>query len=304
MTPIKWDRKPIAAPGIYSGVPIDAYHSGTICDGPSVSSSGLRTIFKESPAHYWVSSPLNPDRIDDEESAALLLGRAAHHLLLGEDAFSTLFVMRPEKWDSWRTNDAKAWKTEQEAAGRTCLLPSQIEAIRGMARSLSRHPLIDAGILSGDIETSLFWRDEETGVWLKSRPDAIPNSSGDFSDLKTTVSVRTEAIERTLADYGYAQQASLMADGVAAITGKPMTSFSLVFVEKLPPHCVRVVTLKDADLERGRKQNRAALRIFARCLEENRWPGPGGQDAEYIGLPSWEAKRIDDALTTIEGEYA
>lgn len=304
MTPTQWDRRPISAPGIYAGIPIDDYHRGDICDGPSVSSSGLRTMFRKSPAHFWATSPLNPERIEEPESAAFTLGRAAHHLLLGEDDFSTLYIARPARFGDYRTNEAKAWKAEQEAAGRTCLLPAQLDAIRGMARALAAHSLIEAGILNGAIEQSIFWKDEETGVWLKSRPDAIPNWSGDFADLKTAESVITEALEHALAAYGYPQQAALLADGFEAITQKKLTSFSLVFVEKTPPYCVRVVTLKDADLERGRQQNRAALRVFARCLERGRWPGPGGTDAEYIGIPSWDTKKIEDRLMLIEEEFA
>jgi hypothetical protein len=294
----------VTDPGLYTGVPIDRYHSGTLCDGPSVSSSGLRTIFKESPAHFWATSPLNPDAIEEPDSDAFVLGRAAHHLLLGEDAFSLIYVMRPPRFDSWRTDAAKAWRAEQEAEGRTVLLPSQIEAIRGMARSLAKHPLVANGLLNGEIEQSLLWKDAQTGVWLKSRPDAIPNWSGDFCDLKTCDSVKTEAIERAVATFGYHCQAALIGEASDVVLGQPMTSFSLVFVESKPPHCCRVVTLKDDDITRGRKQNHAALRIFARCWERGEWPGPGGADAEYLGIPSWEQHKIDERLELIEKEFA
>lgn len=284
--------------GCYS-LSLDAYHAQP-CDGPSISSSGLRKIFRESPAHYWVTSSLNPDRIEEPESAAFVLGRAAHHLLLGEDDFSTLFIARPAKWDSWRTNDAKAWREEQEDEGRTVLLPSQLDQIRGMARALAAHPLVRAGILNGRIEQSLIWKDKDTGVWLKARPDAIPNDSGDYADLKTTVSVRTEALERTLADFNYGQQGALIAEGHRIVFGTPVSSFSLVFVEKDPPWCVRVITLKDDDLARGHRQNMAALKLFATCLRQKQWPGPGRADAEYLGIPEWEQKRIDFALEQME----
>lgn len=304
MKTVIWDRKPISQAGIFAGVPMDAYHGADLCEGPSISSSGLRTIFRESPAHYWVSSPLNPARIEAPDSEAFLIGRAAHHLLLGEDAFSTLFVVRPDKFDSWRTNASKDWKAEQEAEGRTVLLPSQIETIRGMARSLAAHPLVANGILNGEIERSIVWQDEETGVWLKARPDAIPTDAGDFSDLKTTPSVQTRAIERTIIDLGYAQQAALIREGFERVTGIPMASFSLVMVEKAPPFCVRVVTLRGEDIALGHRQNHAALRRFARCLKRNEWPGPGGADAEFIALPPWETTRIENDITLMEQEPA
>lgn len=283
---------------IVEGMPIARYHSGDICAGPSVSSSGLRKIFNESPAHYWVESPLNPDRIEPKESAALVLGRATHHLALGEDDYSKLFVVRPDHWDSWRTKEAKTWRGEQQLAGKTVLDASDVESIRGMCAVLARHPLIQAGILNGKIERSIFWRDQETGVWLKIRPDATPTDSGDFADLKTTNSVHAADLQKTIAEFGYHQQGALVGEGCKEVLGFPMTSFSLVFTEKTPPHCARVVTLKGSDLARGAQQNRAALRTFAECLKTGEWPGPGGvqSDAEFMELPAWAQSRIDDKL--------
>lgn len=297
---IKWNRQPITEPGIYSGVPMSVYHGASLCDGPSVSSSGLRTLSGKSPAHYWCESPYNPDRIEQKETDSLTLGRAAHHLLLGEDDFNTLYIVRPDKWDSWRTDAAKQWKMGQEEAGRTVLLPGQLETIRGMARSLAAHPLIDAGILNGAIEQTIVWRDKDTGVWLKARPDAIPNDAGDFADLKTTTSVQTADLARTIAEYGYHQQAALIAAGWRAITEKDVASFSFVFVESKPPFCTRIVTLKDADLARGERQNAVAVKTFAKCMATGEWPGPGGADAEYLELPTWAQTRIDHQLELAE----
>lgn len=290
----------ITAPGLFASVPISVYHGASLCDGPSVSSSGLRKIINESPAHFWCESPYNPDRVEQKESEALILGRAAHHLLLGEDDFSTLFIARPDKWDSWRTDAAKKWKADQEAEGRTVLLQGQLDQIRGMARSLAAHPLVEAGILNGEIEQTLAWRCKETGVWLKARPDAIPNESGDFADLKTTTSVQSADLARTIAELSYHQQAALISGGWHALTGKDIASFSFVFVEKTAPFCVRIVTLRDEDLARGERQNFVAIKKFARCMETGEWPGPGGADAEYLSLPEWATKRIDHQLETAE----
>ena len=283
----------ISEPGIYRGVPMQVYHGADLCDGPSISSSGLRKIINQSPAHYWVSSPYNPDRIEREETKALTFGRAAHHLLLGEDDFSTLFIVRPDKWDSWRTDASRAWRDEQEADGRTVLIPAELDTIRGIAKSLAVHPLVRAGILNGAIEQTMVWRCKETGIWKKARPDAMPNDSGDFADLKTTTSVRDDDLIRTLAEYQYHAQGALICEGWHALTGNSASSFSLVFAEKSPPHCVRIVTLRDEDLARGERQNYQAAAIFAQCMQSGEWPGPGKADAEYLPLPDWYQKRVD-----------
>jgi hypothetical protein len=148
------------------------------------------------------------------------------------------------------------------------------------------------------IERSLFWKDKATGLWVKSRPDAIPASSRDFVDLKTTRSVRWIDLLRSYAEYGYHQQGALVRQAAREVLGIKDSTFSLVFVESAPPHCCRVVTLKDSDLDRGEKQNRLALDTIARCLSSGHWPGPGGdrEDAEHIELSTRDQERIDEQL--------
>jgi len=275
--------------GVYR-VPIEEYHRQP-CAGPSISSSGLRTIFIDSPAHYWVDSPLNPNRIEKPGADHFDLGRASHTLLLGEDAFTTLFVVRPERWDSWRTNDAKAWKAEQEAAGRTVLLPQHLQIIRGMAKSLAASSLVQAGILNGKVEQTFAYQDKETGVWLLSRPDAVPTDSGDFCDLKTTARIGF-GLDRSIFDYRYDMQASLTKWAAKAVLGLEMQSFSFVFVEKEPPHCVDVLQLHAEDIAAAELDLRVAVDVFAHCLKSGTWFGPAGSqnDARYVQLSDFAKK--------------
>lgn len=298
----------ISEPGVYA-LSMAEYH-GDCCEGPSISSSGLRTIWSQSPAHYWYDSPYNPNRPEPKERPHFSIGKAAHHLLyLGRKGFDEEFVVRPSEWKDWRTKAAQEWKAEQIKAGKTIITDGELEAITGMARSLAAHPLVKGGegrlgILDGAVERSLIFKDEKTGVWLKSRPDNIPGHSGLFADLKTADSVSDESLERSLASYGYHMQAALVGMASEALLGRPMEEFAFVWVEKAPPHCVRVTVLTGADIERGRMQLRRAIDQFAECVATGEWPGPGGtrRDAEYLTLPSWAAKRIDERLEVAAAE--
>ncbi|MBC1183933.1 hypothetical protein HF680_14910 [Brevundimonas sp. WCHBH090558] len=307
----------VSVPGVYA-LSMAEYH-GDLCVGPSISSSGLRTIWSRSPAHYFHASPYNPagfvlqvvDGIevmvpkDQPERPHFSIGKAAHHLLyLGRKGFDAEFVIRPSKWKDWRTDAAKEWKAEQIKAGLTIITDAELEAITGMARSLGAHPLVKSGILDGAVERSLIFKDAKTGAWLKSRPDNIPSSSGLFADLKTADSVSDDSLERSLANYGYHMQAALVGMASEAVLGRPMEEFALVWVEKAPPHCVRVTVLTGADLERGRMQLRRSIDQFAECVATGEWPGPGGtrRDAEYLTLPPWAAKRIDERLEIAAAE--
>lgn len=297
-------------------------HHDQCAVGPSTSSSELRTIWNQSPAHAYLSSSMNPAnfayvevdgvkvrvRKDQGDRPHFAVGRAAHHLLyLGEAGFREEFVVRPERFDSWRTKESQQWKADAIAAGLTILTDAELESITGMAKSLGAHPLVKAGIMNGYVERSLVWKEPHTGVWLKSRPDCIPGDSGLVADLKSTVSVATEDIMRSLGAYGYNCQAALVAMGFEAVLKRPMEEFALVFVEKTPPFACRVVTIDPDDIKRGEQQMRASVDIFAECVKTGVWPGPGAQDdAERLPMPGWARQAIDrrlEGLAAADAEY-
>ncbi len=321
LTVTPWDGKPISTPGVYAGVPMDAYHCGRLCAGPSISSSGLRTIFdpKRGPMFYWMNSPLNPNRLEPEEKEAFTLGRAAHHLVLGEDRFNRYYVARPEKlngtfWNSNRT-DCKDWLQHCRDQGLTVLTPGQIDSIRGMAgllpwqkdfedSGLKNSAVVRAGALSGLVEHTIVGKDQETGVYLLSRPDAIPLHSTDFADFKTSAGVDYDSLRRTVDDYRYDLQAVLADICLQQAAGLKFTSFGFIFAMKKPPHAIEIVELKDVDLEEAVKDIRTAIRTFARCLESGRWPGPGGGrgDARYIERSTWSREAALARRTMLELE--
>jgi hypothetical protein len=294
-----WMKKPVKLPGIYSGMPIKVYHSAEAAIEPSISSTGLRTIRTKSPKHYWLGSPYNPKAVEYDATAALKLGQAAHHLLFRQEAFKAAFAVQPETLGgepfSLRTKVGKYWKEEREKEGRTVLTATQFEHIQGIAESLAADPAVKAGCLNGRIEESYFWKDRATGIWLKARPDVNPTDDLAFVDLKLTRSTEWGYIQRALHEYGYYQQAGLVASACEAIYGRAMDSFSFLFVENEPPYDIEFVMLKEPDLVRGQKANRAALDTFAACLKANHWPGRRGDRVEpkWIEMRKYDQEQID-----------
>lgn len=286
----------ISKPGIYR-LSMDAYH-GQPCVGLSVSSSVLRTLFNSSPMHaydQWSGNPACEPRTD---TAAFTLGRAAHHLLLGEDDYNTHYIARPETLDgaAWQGNRTacKAWVAKQNNAGRTVLTPDQIATIRGMARSLAKFPLVQAGVLNGAIEQSIVWQDKKTGLWLKVRPDAIPGDSGDFSDLKTSAGSGEELDKAIFGSYRYDMQAALVAWACREVLKREMASFTFVFVESKRPFSCDALTLESHDLEGAEEDLRVAIDTFAMCLRTGQWFGPSGTlDARRAVCPTWARRNAD-----------
>ncbi len=284
-----WDGKPITEPGIYRGVGISAYHSATLCDGPSISSSGLRKIDLESPLHYWDTSPLNPNAVisDEFEEAHFRIGKAAHTMLLEPETFLSLFVTRPSHWDSWRTVASREWRGEQIRAGKVVLSDDELEQVTGVVASVRHHPLFKDGLFGGDIECSIVWKDSRTGVWLKARPDNLPHAAGTSVDFKCMASADPRKVAFAIRDYGYDMQAALVRDGMSAM-GVTIEDSVVFACESSRPHATHLAVIGDEAIHYARLRNRRALNTFSKCLETGYWPGYDSEDGRVFSPSSYE----------------
>ncbi|MBR0941021.1 PD-(D/E)XK nuclease-like domain-containing protein [Bradyrhizobium liaoningense] len=299
MQSIQWDGNQIDKDGAYRGIPLAIYHRPDLCHEVSTSSSFYRDLNK-SPAHAFERSRFNAAHVDDaEQSESMALGRFVHAAVAGEP-FDHDCVLRPATVGgvayNGNTKVWRDWKAAQIAAGKYIMTPEMVERAKGMIIALGKFPLVQQGILGGAPERSLIWRNKY-GFFEKARPDDIPNDSGDFVDLKTTKSVAWRDLQKAIVEYGYIQQAALVMEGATAL-GLPATSFTFLFVESKAPFCVRAVTMKDEDIARGHALNELARKTFLQCYQSKHWPGPGDDhaDAEYIDLPDWYRKSVDDRV--------
>jgi hypothetical protein len=300
-----WNGKPISKPGWYSGIPIERYHSAGICKGLAVSSTNLRTCWRKSPAHMFNEWAENPDAEPRTVTRAMLLGSAAHHLLLGEDNFKLKYIAQPAVYRDkvtavekpWHNGAGfcKDWNETQKLKGRTPVTLAELKVIIAMSRSLALEPLVNDDLLRGEVECSGFVEDKETGLWIKIRPDVIPRTSADYVDLKTAADVTTVALQSSIRSLGYHQQGGLIWEFCEQL-GLPFEAFNLMFIETAAPYCARCVPLVNDDLARGRLQNRAMLRKIATCQISKHWPGPGEGDLQPLPLGGDERARIDARL--------
>lgn len=307
------DGHVIDKPGLYR-MSMDWYHSADVCDGPSVSSSGLRTIQNTSPRAFWKTWAGNPDRYPEKEAGdSLNLGRAVHALVLGDEVFEDHFIWVPEdaprrptaaqikaferdgRWSDAAAPGAEFWEAfDKKAAGRILLTPDQHEKIAYMAESLADNPHCVELLRSDLIEISMIWKDEATGIWVKSRPDCIPTNGADFSDLKTFsprgANLRLAA-QRSVTDYGYYMQMALAAMGAEATLGASADRCALVFLQTTEPYECLPIQIDPDTLYLGKVQMRQGLDTMARCLEANDWPGIGTDMITYA-LPPSMAQRM------------
>ena len=282
----------ITEPGLYD-ISFEAYFSD-LCPAHSVSSTGLKMIESKSLAHYWEQSYLNPKRVQTD-SDAMGFGRAVHAFILGEPNFDQYFAISP--FDSFRTKEARAWKASER---RTVITQEKYENIKAMARAIQKTPLINKVFKDGKPEQSLIWKDAETGIWLKARPDWLPNSIEFVPDLKSTKSARPADFQRQAYELGYHQSAALCIEGLKEVLGWKNPTYYFVAQEKEPPFVATMAMMRDTDIEWGKLLNRSALRKLARALDKGEWPGYAKAPIE-IQMPAWAEKVLLDRHS--DGEF-
>jgi hypothetical protein len=285
----------ITSPGRYSGIPIEVYHGAEeICPGPSISSSGLKLVEK-CPIKYWLQSPLNPAREPRKETRALKFGKAAHDVLgLGENWPDCYFVT-PEGYNRAATVKQKEAIAEEQAAiesGMTVLSFADHQTVLAMADRLRKNEMADALFNGGEAEVTIAWQDKETEVWIRVRPDWLPNVGRYIPDYKTCEDASPVAFARAVDNYGYYQSAALYIEGLEQALDMRPKAFMFVAQEKPAPHIVQVYQLDEAARSWGAALNRRAIRKFADCLSSDRWPGYG-RDIEMVELPSYRTADLD-----------
>ena len=141
---------------------------------PGISSSDLKKIAK-SPAHfrYWKDHP------EDNDTPALVMGRACHKYMLEKDDFFTEFAVAPNV--DRRTKDGKQQWEEFLLSynGKDVISSDDFEVIEEMHKVLYGTPFV-AKLLSGEKEASFFMTDEETGMEVKCRPDCRTEIGGQW----------------------------------------------------------------------------------------------------------------------------
>lgn len=272
-----------ARDGWYTKVSEAIYHS----DHQSLSSSGARTLLKETPADFrsQQDEPRNPKPQYD-------FGHAAHKMVLGEGSQ----LVRVDA-DNWRTKDAQIARNTAWRDGKAPLLKADIDKAQRMAGVVHTNRVAARLLSSGMPEVSGYWHDDETGVRLRFRPDWLPELPGRMIciDYKTAVSANPAAFAKSALDYGYHQQAAWYVDGLREVGIADDAAFLFIVQAKTSPFLVSLVQLEPEHVELGRRQNRAAIARFADCQAAGVWPGYG-DDIHTVGLPSWAVSQIEASL--------
>lgn len=226
----------------------------------------------------------------EEPTPAFRLGAAFHKLALEPETFDEEYIPYPG-YDR-RTKEGKQMYAEflEEAHGRTILTYDEMETIMGMVKSLMANPTAKVLLEKGIKEHSIFWKDKDTGVDLKCRPDIFIPDDGlkVIVDLKSTTSADTKNFTNECLRYGYDVQSAWYEEGVR--TEYPGEyAFIYIAVEKTPPFAVNVMEMDKLMIDYGYIRFRELLDTYVECQKSGNWYGYMGSENNMnkIELPAW-----------------
>ena len=251
-----------------------------------INSHGLMDILR-SPAHYFER---RYNQKDEKESDALTFGRLLHFAILEPEHFQKHKAIQPPC--DRRTIDGKRTWSEFQAtlSPDSIVVPDKfLDQLTRMSERILTHKITRGLFSKGLRETTLFWNDVQTGELCKARPDFI-SEKGYIVDLKTSRDARTESFSRDILKYGYHIQASHYCQG-AETTRVCLPKFIFVVIEKESPYEIKVMPAGVSVMGVGDQWRAKAMRTYAKCKKENKWPGYDHR-AETVELPPY-AEAVD-----------
>lgn len=178
----------------------------------SIDQSQLKQFLKN-PAD-WAYHRLNDDH---KPTDAMKFGTSFHAYLLG-----TSDVVSLPEGESFRSKDNQKWRDEQLEAGNIIVSYNDMQLLKRMKEGIEQTSLMPEYpdymeiIEQGTKEQCIEWKDRQTGLMLKAKPDLIPVGTDYLVDLKTAQKADAESFAKEVINYGYHIQTVFYRAAVAA----------------------------------------------------------------------------------------
>ena len=178
----------------------------------SIDQSQLKQFLKN-PAD-WAYHRLNDDH---KPTDAMKFGTAFHAYLLG-----TSDVVSLPEGESFRSKDNQKWRADQLEAGNIIVSYNDMQLLKRMKEGIEQTSLMPEYpdymeiIEQGTKEQCIEWKDRQTSLMLKAKPDLIPAGTDYLVDLKTAQKADAESFAKEVINYGYHIQTVFYRAAVAA----------------------------------------------------------------------------------------
>lgn len=154
---------------------------------------------------------------DHKPTDAMKFGTAFHAYLLG-----TSDVVSLPEGESFRSKDNQKWRADQLEAGNIIVSYNDMQLLKRMKEGIEQTSLMPEYpdymeiIEQGTKEQCIEWKDRQTGLMLKAKPDLIPAGTDYLVDLKTAQKADAESFAKEVINYGYHIQTVFYRAAVAA----------------------------------------------------------------------------------------
>lgn len=270
----------------------DAYHAG-----PGISKSHLDAIAEEngkSPLHYW-HKYVNPERVRDEPTAAMVMGTAIHTAILEPDLLNQTVVCGLDIPKRSAADKAEWANFEAANAGKIILRAEDYQTVLAVRDAVHKHPVASSLIKDGQTEQSFYATHPETGELIKCRTDLVSNSGEFILDVKSTDDASPEGFARSAANFRYHVQQSWYQDIFDIIYGEHPPYWMFLAVEKKPPYAIGIYYLPNEAVNLGGLLAQRDLRKIVEHKRNNEWPDYGTEVKELL-LPGWYMKQAGAKL--------
>lgn len=220
--------------------------------------------------------------IEDRQSPAYLIGRAAHvRILEGQDEYRQQFAFGgPINPTTGRPFGAstKAFAEWAQAQARPVLTQDHIDLIEQMACGVAMNDLAVDLLVYGQAEGVV--RAEYCGVDCQIRLDWLNPHEG-IVDLKTCDDLTW--FEADAKRYGYPRQMAFYRAVLAQALGGLLIPVHIIAVEKKEPFRCGVWRVSDETLAIAQRENEAAIGRLKHCRQTDRWP-TGFEDLRILDV--------------------
>lgn len=254
-------------------------------------SRSMLSEIKKSPFHYYYKY-IDESYVKDEPTPAMNIGSAVHCLALEPHKWNHDFFICTQKTRPRAGTPALARLIEQ-ANGRIILSIKETELAFLLANKIKEDSYCQLLLRNCEIEQSIYFTHEQTGLQCKVRPDAFHGTIA--FDLKTTADASTRGFQASAYKFDYYLQAAMNFKAFESI-GILLNEFIFIAIEKEPPYAISIDRVIRDDfyacstLDFGLEQFDSRMALLKQCLDSGEWPGYGVRE---LMVPGWAQKELN-----------
>jgi hypothetical protein len=224
------------------------------------------------------------------QNKAMRNGTIIHTATLEPARYREEYAVAPKVDKRTKAGKAKWQAFVDLNPGKEVITQEEHDLAMGISNAVNRSQKARKLLREARVEVSVFWDDPEYGFACKARPDALNEASGVIIDLKTT----NDAVRfnKTILNFKYHWQAAFYLRGMNAVQPGAYTDFIIIAVETTPPYYTNILKLSQDYITIAEIEMSTLFGDYARCLENDAWPGPPDEINE-IEPPEYYRRKFE-----------